>query len=105
MDSEEKNIIQVISLEETNKLENIHSDKLTPLQKAQKKYKKKYNQLPETKEKLKKNSKKYYHLNKEEIEERRKKRLEDPDFSEKYREQIREASRKYREKKKLESLK
>lgn len=81
------------------------SSELTALQRAKKKYNKKYVQLPETKELFKKNSKKYYHQNKEEIEERRKKRLEDPEFQLKYKEQIREASRKYREKKKLEVLK
>ncbi len=103
MDSEEKNIIQVISLEKTNKLENIHSDELTPLQKAQRKYLKKYIQRPEAQEGYRKNYKKYYHNNKEEIQEKRKKKLEDPEFLEKHREQVREASRKYREKKKLEN--
>ncbi len=66
---------------------------------------KKYREKPEVKEKNKIHFKVHYEKNKEVIQEKRRKRLEeDPEYAENYRKKKIEASKKYREKKKLEKL-
>lgn len=80
-----------------------NSDKkvLTATQRAKKKYREKFNKSEYGKEKNREYLKKYYDKHKEEINiKNRQRRNEDPE----YRKYVSEASRKYREKKRLQEL-
>lgn len=84
---------------------NTDAKVLTSLQRAQKKYMKKYRQREEVKIYFNEKYKEYYTNNKEVINERRRNKLkENPEFKEKEKARLRECARIYREKKKLESV-
>ncbi len=84
---------------------NTNAKVLTSLQRAQKKYMKKYRQREEVKIYYYEKNKEYYTNNKEVINERRRNKLkENPEFKEKEKARLRECARIYREKKKLESV-
>ncbi len=91
----------------TNDLDSLNTEnkqELTAIQRAQKKYMKKYMQDPENREKNNELSLNYYYKNKESINEKRKKKLlENPELLEKEKKRQREYSKKYR-KKKMEKI-
>ncbi len=93
----------------TNDLDSLNTEnkqELTAIQRAQKKYMKKYMQDPENRQKINKNKSNYYYKNREHILEKRKKKLaENPELLEKERERLRESQRKIRERKKIENKK
>ncbi len=87
--------------ENNDNSENVKT--LTSSQRAKQKYMRKYIRDPVKKIQINENNAKYYNKNRDLINEKRRKKLEnDPEYLEKERARIRECSRKYREKKKLE---